>query len=435
MIRVYKLSEIPSVINGDETGSILHPLEIMFQKNGNFFNLTHDGSVSYTIYLFKYLSIKLFGIERSMLAVRLITATLATASLIPFYLIIKSYVNKNIALLMAFAFSSNYWFLNFSRLSWINIDCLFPGLLLLLCTKKVLEKRSIKYYVLLGILSAIVLYNYMGGRIYAIATYTVLLIDTLKKSSFQKIIKLKSLVISGLIALTIFSPQLFVALKKPTQYLLRPSSLYVFNQKNSYYNIPPSNKFQIIKHQLVYATKGLIFFDENVSSEGFENPRYVPPKSACINSIIKILFWFGLIAYFTKKGGSFLWLLVYLLNILIFQLPSIYIPNWSRGIAIIPIIYFFASVGLQCIVQHFKKLSSVYYLPITSIIFTLIILGAISDTKKYFGWVKSQSFHNAQQPAIDIKDLEKWLSIQKTRIESGERTIFNHEWNKIYSTR
>lgn len=32
LIRIWKLNQFPSVINGDETGSVIHPLEIILKK-------------------------------------------------------------------------------------------------------------------------------------------------------------------------------------------------------------------------------------------------------------------------------------------------------------------------------------------------------------------------------------------------------------------
>jgi hypothetical protein len=432
VIRLYKLSSIPSVINGDEVGSIIHPLQILINKSGNIFSLTHDHSISYVVYLFKALSIVIFGVQNSLFAVRLTTVIISILTLIPFYQILKGHVNKSVALITTFAFSSNYWFSNFSRLSWIAVDCLLPGLYLLLYTEKAIKENRIKNYIFVAVLSAIVLYNYMGGRIFFLASFIILFFNlfTSKNKKVKK--KLKNFVFYIASTFLLFLPQFIVILKNPSLYLLRANSINVFRLNNLYYGISPDNKIALIKHQISYAVRGFIFFDSKVAAEGVENQRLIPNASSGINILIKLLFWMGLIIFLIRKKEDSIWLLVFILNILFLQIPSVYIPSWSRAIGVIPIIYFFAAIALQEVVLFtvkFKpKLTSFVYLTIAIILITF----SLNDVNRYWTWVKSPNFYAAQQPAIDISNNPIWLDMQIKRIKTNKPIINNYEWNASY---
>jgi hypothetical protein len=431
IIRLYKLSTIPPVINRDEAGSIIQPLQIITHNYKSIFTLTHDNSVSYIVYLFKTLSVYIFGTGNALFAVRLTTAMVSVLTLIPFYQILRSYVNKSIALLTTFAFSSNYWFLNFSRLSWICVDTLLPGLLLLIYTKKAVKKPILKYYIIVAILSAIMLYSYMGGRIFFLASLIFLFTNlfTSRKVEFKR--KLKYFLIYLISTFLIFLPQLVVIFRNTNLYLLRARSVYIFNINSFYYGILPNKRVEILKHQFSFAVRGFVFLDNRVAAEGVENKRLVPNNSSGVNNLIKILFWLGIILLFIRKRGDYIWFIVYILNIILLQIPTVFIPSWSRAIGTIPIIYFFVAITLQEVqisinLSRFKQKMLFYFL-----ISLLLITASLSDLKRYWIWVNSPIFYAAQQPAIDVSKVKPWLSTQLLRLSNNQPVLNNYEWNAI----
>lgn len=424
-IRLYKLNILPSVVNGDESASIIHPLQIIFGKVTNIFQLTHDGSVSYLVYLPKAIFIALFGLDNSLFAVRFTTGLFSILAIILFYFLLKKYTGKITALVTSLAFASNYWYLNFSRLSWIAVDSVFFGLLLLKVSQKLTDKPSIRWVIFTAVASALVLISYMGGRIYFFAVLISLGLWLIRKNkSYKAIAKIKYLMLYLFITVIIFIPQFLQIIKNKDFYFLRAASLSIINIRNPYYGNYPKEKLKILLHQVNYTIRGFVFFDPAVSSEGFENPRLIPPNFPAVNIVIILLFWLGLIvSFFKKKRDIILWI-IYLLNILILQIPSIYIPSWSRAIGIIPVIYIFAGIGLEFIIS--KRLSKIKMF--NTVIVILVLAFSLMDVAVYWNWVKSETFNLAQEPVVKVTEFKLWQKNQIIYIFSNKIPFTIDEW-------
>jgi 4-amino-4-deoxy-L-arabinose transferase-like glycosyltransferase len=426
LIRVWKLAVLPSVVNGDESGSIIHPLQILLGKVPSLFNLTHDGSVSYLVYYPKALSISLLGLGNSLFAVRLVTVLMSVAALIPFYLLIRSRTNSTLSLVITVAFASNYWYLNFSRLSWINVDSVFWSLLSLWIMEKIIKRGRLRDFLMGGVLSALVFYNYMGGRIYFFAAGITLLFWLLsgrQRAVFLK--RIKKISLYFIVCTLVFLPQLLVIAKNPNQYLIRAKTLSVFSQQGLYYGHQPQEYTKILLHQFNYSLKGFLFFDPPVSSEGIENQRLVPPGKAAVNGLIKLFFWGGLLISLFKKKGHFLWWLIYGLNILLLQIPSVFVPAWGRAIGVIPIIYLFAGLAAEELYSFLKTKLGGWLLVLLVLVF---LISSYFDFSTYWQWVDSQSFNLAQRPTIEVSQFQDWQRHQIKWIKAGRFPFTFYQW-------
>lgn len=424
-IRLWNLNTIPGVINGDEAGSVLHPLQILMGLNRSLFELTHDGNISYLIYYPRAILINIFGYGQTLLAVRLVTVIFSLGVILLFYLIAKRYVSKLSAMITTMMLASSYWLLNFSRLSWICIESVFWGLLGMLVLEKIKKTNEIKFYLIEGILCGIILYNYMGGRIYFVAICIYLLAKIFRSKRNGNVAKF---IIFTLAVFITFSPQIIEIGKNYTTYIRRPQSLFVLSVTSEYYGIDPKNKLSIIGHQIAYGIKGLLFFDSRVSGEGIENQRYVPTSNGAVNKVIFWLFFMGVVVAIIKKKDIGLWLILYLLNIVMFQIPSVMIPSWSRSIGIIPIIYLFAAIGFEELYKILTKNSVIFG---TIIVVFIGIQVIFSDVKTYFSWVRSDAFLSAQQPSITIREFPEWLDKEIEWMKNGKTPFTFYDWYEM----
>ena len=425
-IRVWRLGEFPSVINGDETGSILHPLQILLGRAGSPFALIHDGSVSNLIFYPEAFFIHLLGREKSLLAVRLTTALISTAALIPFYFLLQPRVSLFSLVLAMSAFASSYWYLNFSRLSWIAVDSIFFGLAFLVFLEKMIIKSGWRDFIFGGILGALILYNYMGGRIYFLASLPFLIWWLFAEKRLKLSDKVKKVSLHLLIVVLLFSPQLRVIIENKDQYFLRARTLSIFNLSSPYYGYQSGEKLKIFIHQLDFIGKGFVLFDSSVSSEGIENQRLVPPGKSGVNHLIKLFFWLGLMISILKRKGNVAWWFIYGLNILVLQIPSVFVPSWSRAIGAIPIIYLFVGLAVEEL-DLFLRLKVGNW----SRIFLVFVFLAASfwDINTYWQWVKSDRFKFAQQPAIELGELQDWQKAQVEWTKKGKVPFTIYQWH------
>ncbi|MCX7956211.1 MAG: glycosyltransferase family 39 protein [Patescibacteria group bacterium] len=387
------------------------------------------------MYYLKALMILLFGIKNSLFAVRLTTVIMSILTIILFYLIIKKETNFLSAVITTLLFSSSYWFLNFSRISWITVDGLFFGLLFYFLLKKTLLEKKTIYPLFLGISGTLVFINYMGTRIYLLSGIIIFLLtlsQSNKKSNFFK----KIIIFLLIFFITLF-PFLLTMSKNKDQYFTRMKYTSIFYIKNPYYNYQPNDLINILKHQIIYNIKGLVFFDNKVSHQEIENLRHIPNNKPAINLTVQILFYIGVIIGFLKKKGGFFFL-IYLLNILLIQIMSVYTPNWARALSVLPAIYYFVGLSIFSLFEILKKIKSNIKIFILSITIIFFISIAICDVLIYFNWIRTPEFFNAQQPAISIDEYPFWQKKQYQWIKENNIPFTFYDWynyefrNKIY---
>jgi len=423
--RIYLLNTVPSVINGDESGSILQPTQILLNKYGGIFSLTHDGSVSYIVFALKALA--MLGLANNfgvLFPVRLVTFLFSIGAIGCFYLLARNHFTKITSILTTILFASSYWFINFSRISWICVDSIFFGLLGLVVLDKIKKTGKLGYFLLEGVILAFILYNYMGGRIYFVAIGLSLVWWTLRHH--KKKLQIWYFGISIAVGVLLYLPQMKVIVSNSDTFLARSKSVFVFNTGSEYYNISPENKIGILKHQLKYSLKGFFLFDKKVSGEGIENQRLVPNDKSAINLMVKWFFWIGIVVMLLRKKIIYSWVLLYFLNIVLLQLPTVLIPSWSRAIEVLPIIYLVTAFSIEEITGIIGKLrqKNIFLAGLS----LLVVLIALSDIKTYFSWVNSPAFNSANQPYITIDELPDWYKEQYRIIEDGGEPFTYYDW-------
>ncbi|RJR25945.1 hypothetical protein C4578_00580 [Candidatus Microgenomates bacterium] len=418
-IRIWKLTETPSVINGDEQGSLVHPWQIILGQLKPF-DLTHDGSIPAIVYYPKALFVVLLGIENSLLAARLVSVIFSMGALILFYLILLKEFSRWTSAVATLFFASSYWLLNFSRLSWISVDGLFWGLFFYFLQQKALLSGQLRYYALSGFVASLVAANYMGTRIYLLAGIFLLITQVFKKKKkalYNFLIFILVFVLSSL-------PLINSVIKSKEKFLLRANTLSVFNISSDYYGIRPADFSKILSHQVIYTFRGFALFDGRVSGEGFENKRLIPLGKSAVSPAIIILYYVGLALAIKRKRSSF-WLFILVINFLLVQVLSVYIPAWARGIGVLPSIYYFVACGLEEILVIVKKKGLTFFVFGLLVLFIVIPYG---DFQTYWQWVKSEEFVQFQEPAVKMIEYEDWQKLQ-WRWMSGARHPFTHyQW-------
>lgn len=422
LIRIWNIGNIPSVINGDESGSIVHPYQIIIGKL-SLFQLTHDYSVPALVYYPKAFLTILLGVDNGLIAARLTTVIYSLLALGVFYLMVRKEFEFIPSLFSTILFASSYWFLNFSRLSWIAVDSVFFGLLFYYFLILSFEKDKWLFFVLAGVAASLVFMNYMGGRIYLLAGFILELKYFLQKNGKQKY---KPLIIVGMFLLTLLA-FIKVIFSDFDKYILRAKSISVFNLNSSYYGLEPKNIKGILFHQFKYSADGFFFFKKNVSSEGIENHRLLPLGKPAVNYFTVFLFYSGLTFSVIKKKGLFFWL-IYLSNIVFLQIPSVFIPSWSRAVGILPVIYYFSALGMQEILIICKKIFKNINYPVVLCLATVVLIFAINDLKVYWKWVVSDEFLSSQEPAVKISELKDWQKCQYQEIKEGRSVIITYDW-------
>lgn len=421
-LRSAWVDQIPGVINGDESGSIIHPLEYLLRSDVGLFDLTHDGSVTYAVYLPQIILFKLFGSGNSYLLSRLSAAVFGLLSTYVFYLTALIFFPVCSSLLLSLAFSTSYWLVNVSRMGWFHTSSLFAALLFIYFFIRAKNRKKITDFILLGLVGGWLVYQYMGMKIFLIFA----VVYFLNRLSFIGSGNLKSgiskFLLFWLVMMIVSLPFLFQVAKHSEKVTLRAESVSLFKRVGDRQN--PGKVYSLLPEQILNSLRGFIFFDRAVSHNGLENGRIIPALS-CVNPGIVVLFWLGFTYVLVKKKNRFL-PGIYLLQILILQIPTISIPSWSRSLGMVPIIYLLAGYGLELV---FKLLNN-NRLHNWALVLVFVIF-SIYDINVYFAWANSFEYLDFQKPYISVTEFPAWQERQIEYIKAGKYPFNYQEWREM----
>lgn len=416
--RLIWLERIPSTINGDESGSLIHPWQI---SRGQLkpLQLTHDGSIPALVYYPMVWTNGVLGENRALLSARLVTIGYSVAALYLIFLILSQQVRPELAALTTLLLASSYWYLMFSRLAWVAMGNVFFAWWLTYETKQLLAGGGRGWGAIRWALAAGGNFiSYMGGRLFLPVMWGWMFWGWLKGEKLKK----RRILIAWILSMGLCLPFGWTIAEGFSTYMLRAKSVSIGKQVDG-------EKIGIItayKRQLVFAIRGFILFDERVTHQGIENQRLIPMKSAVNRVLIPVV-----VAGFGMMIIDGVWipcLVLYGLNLFILQSMSVLTPSWSRGLSYLPIIYLGFGYGLKYlwkIVEGFgwKKWG-----------FGVIILGCIwigvEDIQTYFDYVTSVDFKIAQQPAIGMDEYPKWSKAMRSWLDQGNLPFSYYDWGE-----
>ena len=184
--RLWKLEQYPSVIV-DEPANLRDIDLVLNGKAGWITDFYWDGSQSMISYYPTIVLITLLGEKNNFLALRLTSVFLSILALIPFFFILKKYTNILIAFSTTLLFSYSYYYLEFSRVGWINIHVTTIGLYVFWILNIALVKKNILLMSISGILTGILFYLYRSNNVYILGIFIFIIGNLLlKKISIKK---------------------------------------------------------------------------------------------------------------------------------------------------------------------------------------------------------------------------------------------------------
>lgn len=414
LFRLYNLDSLPAVVNGDESGSLIHPIQILFAPRLNLFSLTHDYSVSYIIYLPKALALSIFGQSHALFAARLVTVFFSLGTLMGFYLLIRRHVSPLCAFLATLLLSTNIIFLSFSRVSWINMDSAFFSIWLFYFLDNYLDR----YLVPLIICGAALLFEYMGGRAFLLSLPIFFVAQAIQTRSFAHLNRL-AVITMGIFL--VFLPQLKEIINQPDLYFRRAQSVFIFESPRQI----SSPLWKTLSTQTVALIRGLFIFDPAVSRLSIENQRLLPPLSSGLSPILAAFYVSGIFLVMFKNKGHRFWLVPLSINLLLIQFSTTLIPSWGRALPVFPVIFLFIAISLNTLLEKFPSLR------VARMVVALMVFGlSLSGLAAYFGWVNQPEFVRVNEPVIRLSHFPLWLQWQKNYVQKNAYPFDAYYWQK-----
>lgn len=340
--RLWSLKDYPPIIV-DEAANIRVMDEVIKTGRFNPLDFHWDFSQSRLVYSLPLFISFLSSNNDLLLSLRLSSLIFSLLSLIPFFYLIKSLTNKDFAFLATLLFSYSYYFLQFSRVGWIDtIMGVTVGLYLIWLVQISSQKKSIIWPIICGFLSAIIFTSYRGGVIFII-TAPFYLLYLLRKRGGSHRLFLKFAIAFFITFILAGLPWAIKIHNSPEKYNLRMNVVSVNNVETPYHDL--INKTDIYKYQVITSIRSWIFL-EAIDGGREENPRYLPLKNPPVNLFVRTGFYIGLIVAILNIKKFWPWLCVFSLGIVLGQILTVNPPNGARGLIILPVIYLFFAIGL-----------------------------------------------------------------------------------------
>jgi 4-amino-4-deoxy-L-arabinose transferase-like glycosyltransferase len=162
LVRVVNLEHIPANLGGDEAMWGLEALAILEDNLGNPF-ATSWFSLPTLPFLFLGLSMRVFG--TTVAGLRMFSVLTGTASILTTFLLARELWGRRVAWFAAVLLAFGHYHMHFSRLAY---NCVTDGFLitltLYLAVRGARSRRPI-YFVLLGVVMGLGMYEYYGARL------------------------------------------------------------------------------------------------------------------------------------------------------------------------------------------------------------------------------------------------------------------------------
>ena len=372
-LRLYQINSIPPGLHGDEAQSGIEALRILQGAPYTPYSSEVYGQTTFYFYLVAGL-FKIFG--PLPITIRLTSALLGIVTIPLFYLFIRYFLGKEVALFSTFFLSISRWHIHLSRLGLMSITTTLFQAGTFLFFLKGIKTKKMSDFLLAGIFLTLGLNSYMAFRFVPFILFALVIFSAFVNRGFLKK-NLLGLLLFSTTAFILSLPLLTYAFTSWNIFMGRIQSIYVFN------NHPLGELPPIIFENL----KGVILM---FNFRGSTWPHKNLPGAPMLDLISGIAFLIGLILAIrhVKKHIYFLLLinLFVMLSLSIFSepiYPAAGDPIRSSGVIISVLL--FAGVGAYWLWERLKRFHFA--------IFPFLLLALCLNFKAYF-------VDFAQHPAV-----------------------------------
>lgn len=378
--RLWNLSDHPPVIV-DEPAN-LRDLEKI--KNIGQFNITDfhwDYSKSFLAYLLPFFLSSIFAHLDKLFILRISSAILSLIALVPLFLLIRKRTKDEIAFFLTILFSFSYYYLQFSRVGWINITFVLSiGLMMLFFLESAIEKKSKSFFALSGFLAALIFYSYKSAIVIIASAYILLFYKYLIKKRTKSGVYF--VLIFTLTFLITASPWIAKTTRNWDQYNLRTRVVNIQNVQLPYHG--KKSMTDVYKYQVQKSVSSWVFLQKS-KGEGHENPRYLPSEYPAINTFVKITFWLGILVSFYKIRyfkKNLHWFFIFAMGLFLGQVMTVDPPNGARAIIFLPFYYIISANFLDFLYKKTNKKTLVIFL-----LLLITMIYAMHDLLFYQYWM------------------------------------------------
>lgn len=400
--RFSNITETPPGLWVDEAMNGTDVLNVLDGQSPKIFYPDNNGREGLFIYL-QSISVNLVGPYPYSL--RVVSAIIGVLTVIGLYFLTKEMFSWEIAAISSFLMAVSFWHVNFSRIGFRAI--MLPFILVFTIYFLLRGLKTFRWgdFVVSGIFAGLGFYTYISYRVAPIIfmalvmNYWLFLKKKFEATQFRiaRHKFMEGLIISGLVALIISLPMVFLLVSKPDLVANRQTQLSVLGSENPLADLTVST------------IKTLAMFNFN----GDWNQRHNLPGQPMLIWPVGIFFLIGFIRelrhWLKRKNGYFSPIHTLLFSwFFVMLLPgflSFEAPHALRTIGVIPVVMIFSALGLHWSMERllswyglhepsyqYNRVSFLHQAKNIKIITLVIFLSAVAlaEHNRYFEvWAKS----------------------------------------------
>lgn len=418
-IRLVDLGTTPSNLTADELDDLQNAYRVLEGRAGGFFALDWNQAPNFNMYL-KAGFLELFGF--GIAASRMYSVVLSLATLVVFYALARRWLTPLPSLLALFLLATSLWFLHFSRTPWVAMSATLAAVLTAYVLDLAIERGRLWLFALLGAAVALAAYGYFAGRALVLVVIACYGLALLLRGRRDPWVLTRGFVFSGVVALSLFAPQLETLLENWHYSNTRPRAVSIFRVEGEY--LGDSSKPEIIVHQTLRTVRGFLLLDKSVSQYGLW-ARHRPVGWAFLDQATGVLYWIGLASALLRWRRFAYWWAFLLIPLFFTQVFSVGTPDGSRALMVAPFMFLFVALGIETLLGLARGALWRRALPVATV-FVVVLIGAF-NVDRYFDWMKEPGAVTARKPAIANDEFVYWRELARAYASEG-RLVSEADW-------
>ncbi|MFQ5667999.1 MAG: ArnT family glycosyltransferase [Candidatus Binatia bacterium] len=416
-LRLWHLGSVPTVFFHDECDNTVNAIEILQGKGPGLLGLDWKPQPALAVH---EIALTLRVIGPSVAAIRLPSALLSVLALVPFFFLARRVTGALSATLATLLLACNVGYLHFSRSGWENVQICLYTLLAMEAVTRAEEGEHWWWWAVAGMSAALGTYVYFAGRavIAFLFLYAPLVVLHARGRHGRA---------AGGLALMGLAFLLAVAPLYPT---LR-AHWEQFNQRTKAVLITAelpadAGPVDVARKALTNGTWAVqAFWRSGVNNE----PRYFPLGRPFLDWVSRGFLLVGLIASLGRLRLTALWWLAFIVPFALTQMLTTGVPNLARGIALVPIAYLFAALGMRT----FEGLLRRWRWIMQAALALLVLVSATVNSRTYFKWASSPELALPLEPAVQLADFQQWWTVQNQWVRENKGFLNVGQWLALYA--
>lgn len=410
-LRLVALGEVPGNVTADEADNVQFALKVRAGTGPGFFGYDWKPQPMFSVWL----SAQVMQVAGwSVFGLRLPSALLSVAALVPFYLLARRQVGQVAALVGTALLATNLWYLNFSRSGWENVHVAAYALGAALFVLRGLESGRRVDWAAAGVFCALGLYGYFAGRLIVPALLAFLPFALgQRRGEWRRVLTGYALMLT--VAVALFAPQAWSTLRgNPVEFGSRSREVYAFRDVQTV-----DEAWDVLASKVLVTGRAFLLFDPTL---GY-NARYNAPGRGMLDYLAAGLYLLGLIVSIRVWRDGALWWCFLLVGIGATQILTTGTPDGARAVGFAPFLYLFVALGLQALIGRLHVPTA------ASVAGAICLIAAYVNVAGYFAWIGQPETLHARKPAVELADFDAWREAQLVEAQAGRRGFNVGQWS------